>query len=430
MTTITLIAGDGIGPEVTAAARAVVDASGVGIVWEEAPAGMEVGKASGNPLPESVFQSLERNRVALKGPTQTPFGEPYRVWRDIQGPAGRLESHIYPSVTIALRREFELFANVRPIKNYPNAGGRYQGVDVVLFRENTEDLYLGLERMVDPDTAEAVKRITRAGCLRIARFAADYMQRTGRKRVTIGHKSNVLKLTDGMFLQVCQETCAASNTLEVDSRVIDALCMELVVKPETFDCLLLPNLYGDIVSDLAAGLVGGLGIAPGANIGARHAMFEAVHGSAPDIAGRDIANPMSMILSAVMMLRYLGEGESAGRIERALAAVLAAGKTLTRDLGGSAGTRAMTAAIVERLGRQADQLNFSPAALTMALLLSISFAIRASNSVGVSGMGSIPCGLNFSMMPGWRSTFIVSSCRRLTMSRGVFAGTSMPFQNV
>ena len=352
MKTITLIPGDGIGPEVTAAARAVVDASGARLAWEEAPAGLKVGQDTGNPLPESVFASLERNRVALKGPTQTPFGEPYRAWREVRGPGGAVETRAYPGVTIALRREFELFANVRPVKNYPNAGGRYQGVDIVLFRENSEDLYLGLERMADPDTAEATKRITRGGCVRIARFAADYMRRTGRKRVTIGHKSNVLKLTDGMFLKVCAETLAASPGLEVDSRVIDALCMELVVKPETFDCLLLPNLYGDIVSDLTAGLVGGLGIAPGANIGAGHAMFEAVHGSAPDIAGRDVANPMSMILSAVMMLRYLGESASAGRIEQALAAVLAAGKALTRDLGGTAGTRAMTAAIVEELKRR------------------------------------------------------------------------------
>ena len=351
MRTITLIPGDGIGPEVTAAARAVVDASGAAIAWEEAPAGMEVGRASGNPLPESVFASIERNRVALKGPTQTPFGEPYRVWRDVRELGGASATRTYPSVTIALRREFELFANVRPVKNYPNAGGRYQGVDIVLFRENSEDLYLGLERMADPDTAEATKRITRGGCVRIARFAADYMRRTGRKRVTIGHKANVLKLTDGMFLKVCGETLATSPGIEVESRVIDALCMELVVKPETFDCLLLPNLYGDIVSDLAAGLVGGLGIAPGANIGANHAMFEAVHGSAPDIAGRDIANPMSMILSAVMMLRYLGESAAADRIERALAAVLSAGTTLTRDLGGSAGTAAMTSAIVGHLNR-------------------------------------------------------------------------------
>jgi isocitrate dehydrogenase (NAD+) len=347
--TITLIPGDGIGPEVTAAARAVVDASGAAVAWEEAPAGLKVGEADGNPLPESVFESLDRNRVALKGPTQTPFGEPYRVWREVRGPDGAIETRTYPGVTIALRREFELFANVRPVKNYPNAGGRYQGVDIVLFRENSEDLYLGLERMADPDTAEATKRITRNGCQRIARFAADYMQRTGRKRVTIGHKSNVLKLTDGMFLKVCGETLAGYPELDADSRVIDALCMELVVKPETFDCLLLPNLYGDIVSDLTAGLVGGLGIAPGANIGERHAMFEAVHGSAPDIAGRDIANPMSMILSAVMMLRYLGQGAAADRIERATAAVLAAGKAVTRDLGGSAGTRAMTAAIVGEL---------------------------------------------------------------------------------
>ena len=352
MKTITLIPGDGIGPEVTAAARAVVDASGAQVGWEEAPAGLKVGEASGNPLPESVFQSLERNRVALKGPTQTPFGEPYRAWREVRGPGGAVETRTYPGVTIALRREFELFANVRPVKNYPNAGGRYQGVDIVLFRENSEDLYLGLERMADPDTAEATKRITRGGCRRIARFAADYMQRTGRKRVTIGHKSNVLKLTDGMFLKVCGETLADWPALTVDSRVIDALCMELVVKPETFDCLLLPNLYGDIVSDLTAGLVGGLGIAPGANVGERHAMFEAVHGSAPDIAGRDIANPMSMILSAVMMLRYLGDGAAADRIERALAAVLTEGKAVTRDLGGSAGTAAMTAAIVGELKRQ------------------------------------------------------------------------------
>ena len=349
MRTITLIAGDGIGPEVTAAARAVVDASGAAVAWEEAPAGMAVGNTSGNPLPESVFQSFERNRVALKGPTQTPFGTPYRVWREALDAAGAPVTHTYASVTIALRREFALFANVRPIKNYPHAGGRYRDVDIVLFRENTEDLYIGLERMVDPDTAEAIKRITRSGCTRIAQFAAGYMQRTGRKRVTIGHKSNVLKLTDGLFLEVCQATLAASPAIAVDARVIDALCMELVTKPEAFDCLLLPNLYGDIVSDLAAGLVGGLGIAPGANIGANHAMFEAVHGSAPDIAGRDVANPMSMILSAVMMLRYLGEHAAAERIDQALATVLAARKAITRDLGGSAGTKAMTAAIVAAL---------------------------------------------------------------------------------
>jgi isocitrate dehydrogenase (NAD+) len=352
MRTITLIPGDGIGPEVTAAARAVIDASGAAIAWEEAPAGMNVGRETGNPLPGPVFESFDRNRVALKGPTQTPFGEPYRVWREVRGPAGETVTRTYPGVTIALRREFELFANVRPVRNYPNVGGRYQGIDIVIFRENSEDLYLGLERMADADTAEATKRITRAGCTRIARFAADYMTRTGRRRVTIGHKSNVLKLTDGMFLKVCEETLAAYPALHVDSRVIDALCMELVVKPETFDCLLLPNLYGDIVSDLAAGLVGGLGIAPGANIGERHAMFEAVHGSAPDIAGRDIANPMSMILSALMMLRYVGEGAAADRIEQALGAVLAEGRAVTRDLGGSAGTGAMAAAIVAELQRR------------------------------------------------------------------------------
>lgn len=220
----------------------------------------------------------------------------------------------------------------------------------MLFRENSEDLYIGVERRVDENTAEATKRITVSGSDRMARFAGDYMRRTGRRRVTIGHKSNVLKLTDGLFLDTCRARLGADYPeLVVDARVVDALCMELVIRPESFDCLLLPNLYGDILSDLAAGLVGGLGVAPGANVGADCAMFEAVHGCAPDIAGQNVANPCSMILSAVMMLRYVGRQAAADRVEAALAAVLREGRRVTRDLGGSASTTEMTAAIVEQL---------------------------------------------------------------------------------
>jgi len=219
----------------------------------------------------------------------------------------------------------------------------------MIFRENSEDLYIGQERMIDADTAEAVKLITRRASERVARFAFDYMQRTGRKKLTAVHKSNVLKLTDGLFLKSAQAVAKEYPALELDARVVDALCMELVIKPESFDCLVLPNLYGDIVSDLAAGLVGGLGVAPGANIGTECAMFEAVHGSAPDIAGKDLANPMAMILSVVMLLRYIGEGGAAERVESALGRVLQEGKQVTRDLGGTAGTRGMTRAIIEQL---------------------------------------------------------------------------------
>ena len=346
---VTLIPGDGIGPEVTAAAREVVDASGVKIQWDVQLAGLKVGEETGTPLPERVFASIERTRIALKGPTGTPFGGSYRVERATKGADGRSETRVYPSVAIALRKELKLFANVRPSKSYPGVASRFSGVDIVLFRENSEDLYLGLERMVDADTAEARKIITRGATQRMAKFSADYMRRTGRKRVTIGHKSNVLKLTDGLFLKAASEVLAGYPDITTDSRVIDALCMELVLKPESFDCLLLANLYGDIVSDLLAGTVGGLGLAPGANLGNEYAMFEAVHGTAPDIAGKDMANPLSTILSAVMLLRYIGEGAAADRVEAALSQVLAEKRHVTRDLGGDAGTKRMTQAIVEKL---------------------------------------------------------------------------------
>ena len=337
---ITLIPGDGIGPEVTRAAREVVEASGVAVSWEVAHAGLAAGKDYGTPLPQQAIDSVRRNRIALKGPTQTPFGDPYPV---------HVGANVYPSVAIGLRKELGFYAAVRPIRNYPGVDSRYEDVDFIIFRENSEDLYMGIERMVDDDTAEAVKRVTRGATERMARFAFEHLRRLGRKKLTIAHKSNVLKMTDGMFLKVAQGVGREYPDIEVDSRVIDALCMELVIKPETFDGLLLQNLYGDIVSDLGAGLVGGLGVAPGANIGPECAMFEAVHGSAPDIAGKDIANPLAMILSAQMMLRYLREAEAADRIDRALEQVLREGSHVTRDLGGDAGTQAMAGAIVEKL---------------------------------------------------------------------------------
>ncbi len=337
---VTLIPGDGIGPEVTRSARDIVAATGIDLRWEVVEAGMRAGNEGGHPLPPAVFESIARNKIAVKGPTQTPFGDAYPV---------QVGEQIYPSVAIALRKELKLFVNVRPARNYPGIKSRFENVDIMIFRENSEDLYIGRERMIDADTAEAVKIITRGASERVTRFAFDYMQRIGRKKLTAVHKANVLKLTDGLFLKSAEKVAQEYPAFEFDSRVIDALSMELVIKPETFDSLVLPNLYGDIISDLAAGLVGGLGVAPGANIGTDCAMFEAVHGSAPDIAGQDLANPMAMILSVVMMLRYIGEGAAADRIDAALAAVLRDGRQVTRDLGGATGTRGMTRAIIEQL---------------------------------------------------------------------------------
>ncbi len=349
MRAITLIAGDGIGPEVSAAARAVVEASGADVRFEEVVAGKRAEEEHGTPLPRTVFDSMGRTRLALKGPTQTPFGGDYRVSVERPDTAGGTARRSHPSIAIALRQELGLFVNVRPVKNYPGVASRFEGVDLVIFRENSEDLYTGIERMVDEGTAEALKIITVRGTERVTRFAFDAMQRLRRRRLTIAHKANVLKMTDGLFLRIAQDVAKSHPQFMVDQRVVDALCMELVMKPEAFDCLLMPNLYGDIVSDLAAGLVGGLGVAPGANIGAECAIFEAVHGTAPDIAGRDIANPMAMLLSAVMLLRYVGETTAADRIEKALVEVLADGRAITRDLGGTAGTREMTAAIIQKL---------------------------------------------------------------------------------
>lgn len=346
---ITLIAGDGIGPEVARAAREVVLASGARVEFEEVLAGQRAERELGTPVPAAVFESIVRTKLALKGPTQTPFGGDYRIHIERKDASGKPEKRSYPSIAIALRKELRLFVSVRPIKNYPGIASRYEGVDLIIFRENSEDLYVGKERMVDEDTAEAIKIISRAASERVARFALDYMRKLGRKRLTVVHKANVMKMTDGLFLRTAQEAAGSYPEIQFDQRVIDALCMELVIRPESFDGLLLTNLYGDIVSDLGAGLVGGLGVAPGANIGPDCAMFEAVHGTAPDIAGKDIANPMAMILSAVMLLRHVGESAAADRIENALTEVLREQRDVTRDLGGDAGTQRMAAAIVEKL---------------------------------------------------------------------------------
>jgi isocitrate dehydrogenase (NAD+) len=345
---ITVIPGDGIGPEVVGSACAIIKASGAKVEFEEVLVGLRAEKELGTPLPVSVLESIERNGLAIKGPTQTPFGGNYRINIE-RVKDGKEVRGDYPSIAIALRKELKLYVNVRPVKNYPGVQSRYDNVDLVIFRENSEDLYVGNERMVDNDTAEAIKRITRGATERTARWGFEYLKKTGRKKMTIGHKANVMKLTDGLFLQTGQEVAKDYPGIACDSRVIDALCMELVIKPESFDGLLLANLFGDIVSDLAAGLVGGLGVAPGANVGEKCAMFEAVHGSAPDIAGKDIANPMAVILSGVLMLRHIGENVAADRIDAALTAVLAEKKCVTRDLGGTAGTKAFTQAIIDKL---------------------------------------------------------------------------------
>jgi isocitrate dehydrogenase (NAD+) len=345
---VTVVPGDGIGPEVVGATCAIIKASGAKVEFEEALVGLRAEKEFGTPLPVSVLESIERNKLALKGPTQTPFGGNYRI--NIERMKDGKESRAdYPSIAIALRKELKLFVNVRPIKNYPGVSSRYQNVDLVIFRENSEDLYVGNERMVDENTAEAIKRITRGATERTARYGFEYLKKTGRRKMTIGHKANVMKLTDGLFLKAGQDVAKDYPDIICDARVIDALCMELVIKPESFDGLLLANLFGDIVSDLAAGLVGGLGVAPGANIGPDCAMFEAVHGTAPDIAGKDIANPMAMILSGVLMLRHIGENDAANRIDAAMTAVLAEKKHVTRDLGGTSGTKGFAEAIIAKL---------------------------------------------------------------------------------
>lgn len=332
MYTITLLPGDGIGPDITKATKRILEATGVPLKWEEHLAGESAIPEFGTPLPQTVLESIKKNKIALKGPLTTPIGTGFR------------------SINVALRKELDLFANLRPAKTYEGIRSRYDNIDLVVVRENTEDLYAGVEHMVGEDAAESIKIITRKGSERICRFAFEYAKKNNRRKVTAVHKANIMKCTDGLFLSVAGDVARDYPEIEFEDRIVDNMCMQLVQKPELYDVMVMPNLYGDIISDLCAGLVGGLGLAPGANIGKGFAVFEPVHGSAPKYAGLDKVNPTAMVLSGVLMLRYLGETEAADRVETALAAVIKEGKTVTYDLGGSAKGMEMAEAVVAKLG--------------------------------------------------------------------------------
>ena len=333
---VTLIPGDGIGPELSDATRMVLESTGIGFDWDIQDAGEATIEREGTPLPDRVVDSIRANGVAIKGPITTPVGSGFR------------------SVNVALRQALELYANVRPARTMEGVATRYADVDLIIVRENTEDLYAGIEHRVGPDAAESIKIITRAASQRIARYAFEYAVKNGRRKVTAVHKANIMKLSDGLFLESCQQVAADfEGRVEFEDRIVDNMCMQLVQKPELYDVLVLPNLYGDIVSDLAAGLVGGLGVAPGANIGERAAVFEPVHGSAPKYAGQNKANPTALILSGALMLRHLGELKAATAVEAAVREVIATGTTVTYDLGGSAGTREFGEAVASRIATTA-----------------------------------------------------------------------------
>jgi isocitrate dehydrogenase (NAD+) len=328
---ITLIPGDGIGPEVVAAAVRILEATGLAFRWETQAAGASAIGSEGTALPPRVLDSIRKNKLALKGPTETPVGKGHR------------------SVNVELRKTLDLYANLRPVRTLPGVKSRYDGVDLVVVRENTEDLYSGLEHVVVPGVVESLKIITEKASLRIARFAFDHARKNKRKRVTAIHKANIMKLSDGLFLDCCRAVAKDFPEVTYDEMIVDNTCMQLVLDPTRFDVLLLENLYGDIVSDLCAGFIGGLGMAPGANIGEQVAIFEAVHGSAPDIAGKNLANPMALVLSSAMMLDHVGEADAARRVREAVYAVLREGKKLTRDLGGTAGTTEIAEAIAAKV---------------------------------------------------------------------------------
>lgn len=330
MKKVTLIKGDGIGPEITDSVMKIINASGVAIDWDIQTAGADLIETEGTPLPQRVLDSVKQNKIALKSPVTTPIGKGFR------------------SVNVQLRKELDLYANLRPCYNLPNVKTRYDKVDIVVVRENTEDLYAGIERQVDEDTAESIKIITRKASERIAKFAFDYAIKNNRKEVCVVTKANICKLSDGLFLECARKIAQQYPQIKFREILVDNCCMQLVQNPNQFDVLLLPNLYGDIVSDLCAGLIGGLGIAQGANIGEKYAVFEPVHGSAPDIAGQDKANPTAMLMSAIEMLNYIGENEAGTRIRLALFDTLDAG-IKTVDLGGGASCSEFTQAIIDRL---------------------------------------------------------------------------------
>ncbi|WMJ79074.1 isocitrate/isopropylmalate dehydrogenase family protein [Clostridium sp. MB40-C1] len=328
---ITLIPGDGIGPEVMEAAKRVIDNSGVKINWEITEAGAKVINEYGTPLPDYVIDSIKKNRVALKGPVTTPVGKGFR------------------SVNVGLRQALNLYANVRPVKTYAGVPSRYENVDLIIVRENTEDLYAGIEHKVGEEAAESIKIITKKASDRIVEFAFELAEKQERNKVTAVHKANIMKLSDGLFLKCAREVAEKHKEIEFSDMIVDAMSMRLVQSPENYDVLVMPNLYGDILSDMASGLVGGLGVVPGANIGENIAVFEAVHGSAPDIAGKNIANPTAAILTGVMMLKYLEEFEVAQKIDNAVAEVLKEGKVVTSDLGGKATTTEFVEEVINKL---------------------------------------------------------------------------------
>jgi isocitrate dehydrogenase (NAD+) len=328
---VVLIPGDGIGPEVSAATREILDASGVDIQWQEMLAGQTALDAVGDPLPMATLAAVENSDATLKGPTATPKGTGFR------------------SVNVALRQRLNLFANYRPARSLPGVKTRFEGVDLIVIRENTEGLYSGLEHMVVPGVVESLRIVTEKASQRIARFAFETATRQGRKKVTCVHKANILKLSDGLFLKSCQEVAEEFPAIEFNDWIVDAAAMKLVSDPGVFDMLVMENLFGDILSDLTSGLVGGLGITPSANVGEKLAVFEAVHGTAPDIAGKGLANPTALVLSGVLMLRFLGEKDAADRVENAVRNVLAEGKIRTGDLGGKSSTKEYTQAVLDRL---------------------------------------------------------------------------------
>lgn len=335
MHNVTMIAGDGIGPEISEAVAEIIAAAGVEINWDKVEAGAGVMDKYGTPLPEEVFKSVRKNKVALKGPITTPVGSGFR------------------SVNVAIRKELNLYANVRPLAVHAKKFAKAENIDMVVFRENTEGLYVGIEHYVGDQAAESIKIITRKASRKIAERAFEYAVREGRKKVTAVHKANILKFSDGLFLEEVRKVAAKYKKthpeIEFDDKIVDNMCMQMVQYPEEYDVLVTTNLYGDIISDLGAGLIGGLGLAPGMNLSDEIAVFEAVHGSAPDIAGQNKANPIALLFSAVLMLKHLGETEAAARIEKAASAVLNKGEVLTGDLGGNASTDEITAAIISEL---------------------------------------------------------------------------------
>jgi isocitrate dehydrogenase (NAD+) len=328
MRTVTLIPGDGTGPELTSAMRRVVDASGAKLQWDVVDAGEEAAAKHGTPLPPATLDSVRRNKVAIKGPISTPIGSGYR------------------SVNVALRKEFDLYAGIRPCRSMEGIATPFKDVDLVIVRENTEDLYAGVEHWVGKDAAESIRIITREGSKRIAHAAFEYAARNARRKVTVVHKANIQKFTDGLFLETARDVARDYPQIQVEDRIVDNMAMQLVQRPHEYDVLLCPNLYGDILSDLCAGLIGGLGVAPGMNLGRDAAIFEAVHGSAPQFKGQDKLNPTALLLTAVLMLEHLNEHRAADRVLQAVRKVVAEGKTVTFDLGGSASTTQMTDAIL------------------------------------------------------------------------------------